>query len=211
MKKIYAIGLVIIMLFGCSEILLEEDITNYHIYLNAPSDNAQLDFEAVSFNWQIIEDVDTYHLQVATPSFIAANKIVLDTVLVNNKYDLDLLPNSYEWRVCGINSAYTTKYTTFKFEVITAISNSTVQLIQPENNLITTISEQVLKWEPVSGATNYVVQIWQPDMNGTLIDEIELIDTTTAYSFNKGNFTWQVKALNKFSATNYSSHAITIE
>lgn len=100
----------ITILFASCDVLFIEDISDDKIITIAPHDGAELAKGTVVFNWETIEAVDRYQLQIAIPSFEKATKILLDTTVVNNTYKTSLGAGDYEWRLRGLNSEYTTAY-----------------------------------------------------------------------------------------------------
>ncbi|WP_428231946.1 hypothetical protein [Flavobacterium sp.] len=148
-----------------------DDITKKEVSLTAPANNAILSTSGVTFSWETVEDADKYQLQIAIPSFEAAQQIVLDTVVSKNSYTQQLNIGKYEWRIRAINSAYETVYTKRSFEILNNddFQNNTVVLLTPSNNLITKTASQKLSWDAIIGATNYQIQVL--DENNTLVKD----------------------------------------
>ncbi|WP_431166737.1 hypothetical protein [Tenacibaculum halocynthiae] len=116
MKKLTIIISICSLLNSCEAIFIK-NISNEKIVLLAPSDNTQLDAGLISFNWQTIEDADNYNIQIATPNFKSATKILLDTIINNKSIDKDLTSSQYEWRVKAMNTEYETSYSTNSFTI----------------------------------------------------------------------------------------------
>ena len=119
MKKIIVI-LMLLFMFGCEEIINEQNITYDTIDLLAPSENVILKTgTAITFNWQTLNGATEYQFQIAEPNFNSANQIAMDTLLQRRiDFSIDsLAANTYEWRVKALNSAYETVYTTNGFVV----------------------------------------------------------------------------------------------
>ncbi|MDO3694924.1 hypothetical protein QVZ41_08720 [Wenyingzhuangia sp. chi5] len=113
---------IILVFIGCSCMACEyiteiEDISTKTVTILAPSNETVLDTLPVTFTWQALEGSEQYHLQVATPNFNNAARIVVDTVMSKTNYTQTLSKNSYEWRVQGKNAGYVTDYTTQKFSI----------------------------------------------------------------------------------------------
>jgi len=92
------------------------DITNTTVNLIAPADNATLNMTTFTLSWEAIENVENYHVQIARPDFENIIQLELDTTVTENSISVQLeAGNSYEWRVRGQNSGYTTSYSTYSF------------------------------------------------------------------------------------------------
>ena len=104
------------MVTACEYITEVEDISGKTITVLAPKNETVIDTSAI-FSWEILEDADHYHVQVAKPSFENASQIVTDTLVEKNSYTQNLLLGNYEWRVRAENSGYKTNYTSQIFIV----------------------------------------------------------------------------------------------
>ena len=208
---ILKICLITFLFYGCEEILFEDDISESIININSPNEGAIFDTEFINFNWQMIDGVEGYQLQIATPTFLETQQIVLDTLLTINNFDFELLPNEYQWRVRGMNSAYTSNYTTSSFNIISLNPDDIVTLKTPENKFISNSLEQHLTWEQVEFAESYIIQIWKPDTSGILMEESEVVENETMVTFEEGTFIWQVSAINNQVQTAFTSRSITID
>lgn len=115
MKKILSIFSLLIITSACSDIVTVEDISNETVILLAPTNQAILNITDLTFSWQSVEEAESYHIQIATPTFEAALQIVEDSTVTATNYSKVLTANNYEWRVRAENSAYETAYTTQSF------------------------------------------------------------------------------------------------
>ncbi|MGV8947179.1 MAG: hypothetical protein ACOH1N_12170 [Lutibacter sp.] len=212
MKKLFLkIGMIIFLFYSCEEVFFEDDISEAAIGLIGPTDNTILDTQHVIFNWSILEGAEEFQLQIATPSFLNASQVVLDTLLTKSTFEIELSPNDYQWRVRAINSAYTTNYSTSSFQIITLNTNEKIKLISPENNLISNNTTQHLSWQSVDYANNYRLQLWKPDTSGEKVQDIVVKSNDTIINFNEGTYIWQVRAENDQNYTTYSSRSILID
>jgi len=201
------------ILSSCEQVLLQTDISDKTVILNAPADGASLDFTSINFNWTAIEDASQYRFQLATPDFDNANQILEDIVLDSiTQYTLVLNENEYQWRVQALNNAYKTEFSEASFSVVSNndFSSNTVLLNAPEDNLITSMDTYILTWNEVPDATGYRVQILE-NSSQTLVDEMELTDTQYEYTFAEGEFVWQVRAEKDAEATLYSIRNILVD
>ena len=103
--------------FTCDDILEVEDISDKSVIVLAPSNDVVLNSNDLTFSWNALEDAESYHLQVATPSFEAAAQVVLDTLITTTSYSTSLEFNTYEWRIRAENSGYQTNYTIQSFSI----------------------------------------------------------------------------------------------
>lgn len=117
-KRIKTLAIIAtILLYGCSDIVRVEDITDETVNILAPTNNAILNSIDVTFNWGSIEEADEYNIQIANPTFEEALQIVTDSTLTATSFSKTLEIGSYEWRVKAVNSAYETDYTTQSFTI----------------------------------------------------------------------------------------------
>lgn len=113
----------IIFLSSCEELLEVTDISDQEVNLLAPSDSVVVMQSDVRFSWEEVFEAQSYHVQVAQPSFENASQIVIDTLVVvdstytGSNFVKPLSDNGYEWRVKGMNSDFETPYKTHRFWV----------------------------------------------------------------------------------------------
>lgn len=117
MKKTLLMLSLLIIVTACSDIIEVEDISNESVTLLAPTNNAVLSITDLTFSWQAFADAESYHIQIATPTFSEALQIVTDSITVSNSFTTTLEANDYQWRVRAENSAYETSYTTQNFTI----------------------------------------------------------------------------------------------
>ena len=118
MKKVSLIWIVFMGFIACDDIIEVVDISNETVTVLAPSNESVIDTTLVNFSWQALEDVETYHIQVATPNFTEASQILLDTMVTKTEVSRQLNINEFEWRIKALNSGYETTYSTQKFSVV---------------------------------------------------------------------------------------------
>tara|TARA_R110002096_G_scaffold421590_1_gene627443 strand:+ start:3249 stop:3569 length:321 start_codon:yes stop_codon:yes gene_type:complete len=102
---------------SCDDIIEVEDISDKEVIVLAPSNQVILNTTDVIFTWEALEDAETYHLQIATPTFENAQQIVHDSMLVGTRFSTTLDFKGYEWRVRAENSGYTTSYKVNSFSI----------------------------------------------------------------------------------------------
>lgn len=119
MKQLKNTGFIILFLslMYCDDIIEVEDISKKEVLVLAPTNNAILNTNDITFTWETLEDAETYHVQVATPSFANATQIVKDSVMSGTSFSTTLNYNNYEWRIRAENSGYTTSYSIQSFTI----------------------------------------------------------------------------------------------
>lgn len=213
MKKLtYLIIPMLLIINGCEEILMEDDISGEHVKLVAPVDAAQFNSTGITFTWEEIEYGTQYRIQIARPNFEAPLQIVTDNVTDTTSFTTQLNVGSYEWRVQGVNSGYATAFTTRSLTIVSNddFENNSVTLTSPSNNLITNQPSQNLVWQPVLGATAYQLQIVNTTGNEIILEQ-EVSGTSYQSTFPEGNLSWKVRATNSSQNTLYSSRTILVD
>lgn len=122
-KKLLSLLFLFGFLTACEEIFEETDISNEQVQLLAPTNQSVVTDSIVNFNWNGVEEADSYLVQIASPNFENAAQFVLDTVMVvdstyiGNRISKKLSNASYEWRVQAQNSGFSTEFSTNGFTV----------------------------------------------------------------------------------------------
>jgi hypothetical protein len=116
MKKSFLILVLLCSLLSCEAIFVE-DISDRTVVLLAPTNTTEVVNGSIVFTWDAIEDVDAYQIQIATPNFQKASRILLDSISIKTSFTKELAAGSYEWRVKASNSDYATNYSTNGFIV----------------------------------------------------------------------------------------------
>jgi hypothetical protein len=150
---------VMLSLISCRE-FIEPSLEKKQIKAIAPADGIETSSYQLTFWWETHQDAFQYRLQVASPSFSAIEKLVLDTVVKNDKFTYTLEPGDYEWRIRAENGSSQTPYVTRNFIIHpSALTNQLVQLQSPANNIFTANAEIQYEWLKLFGATKYRLQI----------------------------------------------------
>lgn len=106
--------------YSCEEFINEINIENDQIDLVAPFNGANLSEGVIQFDWLSLEGASSYHIQVAQPNFQIPEQIIWDEVVqdsIGTNTSVDLSAGTYQWRVRGENSAYSSPYTTYNLEI----------------------------------------------------------------------------------------------
>jgi hypothetical protein len=211
-RLLYCLPLLLLMLYSCEEILLEDDISDQTVRLVAPVDGAQFNSTGITFTWEPIENGTKYRIQIARPDFDNPMQILVDNTVETTSFTTQLNVGEYEWRVQAINGSYETAFST---RSITILSNedfqsNSVTLSSPDNNLVTNDNLQTLSWQPVLGATGYHSQIVN-SANGNIIYDEDITGSSFNYTFPDGNYLWRVRATNGSQNTLYSSRSLLVD
>jgi hypothetical protein len=212
MKKNINLILLLALVVACEGVIFETDLSDKSLQLISPVNNATLNNAQVSFYWDNVEDAINYKIQIATPAFSNASEVVLDTLISETSFDINLESNEYEWRVRAENNntktAFTTAHFTLEPEIFTYdISNDTIILLAPANGVIVQNDTLSFSWEAIPFAENYTLQVATPNFdnaNQILVDEI-LTETTSQQILPDGTYQWRVKAKNSTSETNFTT------
>lgn len=184
---------------GCTE-FIEPSIEKKAVVLLAPSHGTESAVYAQTFWWEEVDNAFQYRLQVVTPDFNNAARLILDTVVTKNRFSYTLDPGNYEWRVRAENGSSQTSYSKAAFIIQpSSIEGQQVQLQSPANNLITNQNSTIFKWLKLFGADKYQLQI---DTSNFEDDTALFFDKSTPNQEFTVNLTkdkvyrWRVKAIN---------------
>lgn len=212
----------LVLCVSCEDVISVPDISEDSVIVIAPVDGAVLDEGDITFTWEELEFAEEYQLQIATSDFMSANQIVLDTIVgdstqVTRNLTQNLLPNTYQWRIRGLNEAFASSYTTANLEIVdtiidTDLSNELVPILAPADGVEVIEGAINFNWDVVPNATAYTIQIATPDFENAV--QVITDTTVTANFFSidlvEGNYEWRVKAVNDDSSSPFSTHSLTV-
>jgi hypothetical protein len=206
---IYTLFTALVLFDSCKD-FIEPSIANRQVYLEAPSDGFQTPLYKVSFWWDEVEDALAYRLQVVSPGFGTPDRLVLDTLVMGNKFNVNLDPGKYEWRLRAENGSTTTAYSAArKFEVLqSSIKQQAVELSAPANGLLTNSGQLTFRWGTLYGATKYHLQI---DTNNFTNEAVVVYDQSLpgnelAFQLPKDQvYQWRVQAANDTAQARWSA------
>lgn len=214
MKPNLFLYLIIIMLLAgelsaCTDII-EPNISNRPVQLEAPGNNYKSTVYATDFWWDEVEDALTYRLQVVTPKFDSIGGLVLDTVIKKTQFTITLPPGNYQWHVRAQNGSYQTAYSAARtFTILqSSIKPQKVQLLGPTNNSLTNQNIIAFNWSDLYGATKYQLEI---DTNNFINESAVVYNQVTPslqlnFTFPKDQiYQWRVRAENDTAQALWSS------
>lgn len=209
-KKITFLALALLVgLASCADILEVPDISEQSVTILAPTDGSVLEFNAINFNWETVEEATGYRIQIATPNFENAAQFVLDSVVevdsvgyVAPRLEQNLLNGDYEWRIRAFNSDYETGYTLNAFSVngdadFDATPPNTPQLVAPVNGASQAETTVSFSWtrEDVPGtAERDSIFIYADESLSTLSTKALGANKSYETTLAAGTFYWYVKA-----------------
>ncbi|MBI9034077.1 MAG: hypothetical protein JEZ03_06380 [Bacteroidales bacterium] len=204
--------LMTIISFWSCEAIIEDDLTETKIDLLAPSNNYSSLNNSIVFWWEGTGLYNDYQLQVVSPSFSAPERLVLDSITPETKFELKLLPGDYQWRVRALNYSSSSEYSVRSFRIDTSsnISGQRVILTNPSNNDTTNNYLFLFEWEEIIGVETYRLFI---EKEGTT-EDFEVLETymeKDLSTWGEGSFNWKVRAENTLSNTMYSEAAFFVD
>ena len=207
---------------ACEDILEEVDLSNRQVTIFAPLDSTVVNSNMVNFNWDRVEDATAYRFQLATPSFVNTQQLVLDSIFevdslgrVSTQIQQELVNGNYQWRIRAQNSGFETPYTSSTFRVdgdenVDLDAPNTPQLVAPLNGASQDDATVNFSWtrEDVPGtAERDSIYFFSDAALQNLVGKD--IGANKAYSANfaSGTFYWFVKAFD--AARNESDNSNT--
>lgn len=212
MRKINFIIYIIISLFclfifnHCKHDVLEQDISNETLIINAPTDNLTLNTTAVTFWWEFLEGAIEYRIQVVYPNFDSTQILLLDVTTTDNKYDFTIEAGTYQWRIRAENG---TSHTAFITRTLTIDSGATTPPIDTTSPiapiLVAPASEDSLSdttilfvWNSDTSTIGDSLYIYNPD-SLTLLSGFPIYTANQNYTFDADTnetYFWQLRSVN---------------
>jgi hypothetical protein len=208
----------IILINACTKDIIATDITKKTINVIAPIDKDSSIIYSTLFWWDAVSGADKYNFQIVKPSFNNIQQLIVDTNIkasqndVTVKYYFTLKPGTYQWRVNATNNSGSTAYVTRTITIDTTsdISSQTIVLNSPANNSYVNTFSPTFKWGSIFTATKYELYVTKGSTD--LFHDTVNSNSKTPLFTSEGVYTWQVKAWNNTSSTDYStSWAITVD
>lgn len=202
--------IIIILSYSCSEII-SEDISDEQITSILPNQDNVITTNTVNFKWSTVDGADEYQIQVAKPNFTNPIEYTIDSLITNTEISFALSPNNYQWRVRALNNISETIYTNsidFEVDEIIELTDQTVILNTPQNEVYVNSIQANFTWEYLSAADSYLFQLVRGDeFSNTIIEQNTTTNNfylTTTQNLVEDRYTWKVRAKNSFSETSFS-------
>jgi len=208
---LFVLGCIVIA--ACDD-FFEEDLEGKVVTLIAPGDGLATSNSSFTFWWEEVDGASKYNLQIVSPDFNTIEKLVLDTNISKNQFDVQLYPGNFQWRVKAFNSASETVYTTYTLSVDSSLdlSGAEVILSLPANQYATNDTNVNFSWQQVYNANEYRIKIRE---NNWASGEVIISDFSEDNSYEgelpEGFFVWGVQALNDNSASPFQTRELYVD
>ncbi len=217
MKKLNNITILVVVLFlsfACDDIL-EEDITNDNVQIISPLEGTLVEGNTVQFLWKEVSGADKYRIQITKRE----KGLEVDSLINAANFVYNLGPGDYQWRIKAENFAYQTDYifpVSFKMQASDNLTNQSVILKTPSENIYTNNKNLIFTWEGLSNVDGYAfVFIKKLEGEQTVLEKNDI----GATSFNieasvideDAEYIWSVKAVNATSQTPFSKRSLFID
>lgn len=206
-NNLMAICTMLVML-ACTKDFIEKDIKNETINIIAPADNLSTPNNSVTFWWDAVEGAEKYNLQIVKPSFSSVIQLITDTMVTSNKFTKVLTPGTYQWRIKAINGGGSTAYFT-RTLVIDTTSNLSLITLNPIAPIGLLTGNKVIQfsWSPHTAADYYEINILN-NSGVSVFNQSNIVASSFTYTFTTITdlkYSWQVKAHNSFSFSQYNT------
>ncbi len=203
------------LLISCGDDLIERNLEKQKMISLFPSPNYVSSSLSITFLWEELKGASEYNLQVVKPSFSSIQQFVLDTNVTGNKFTFSFQPGcAYEWRIKAKNSSSETEYVVYSFSIDStlSLSNQSVQLISPINNVYSNDSTHTFSWSTMALANDYRFEVLN-SLGSIVYQQAAILKTTTVYKFlTEGAYQWRVQAHNdNGSVSNFVTNNIVID
>jgi hypothetical protein len=195
----------------CTDVI-DPDIAEEELELLAPTNGLNTILATHTFWWSEVESAEEYILQIVTPNFKFAERLVLDTSLTENKFTYGLVPGTYEWRVQAANTSSSTDFETnlLTIDPTLDISGELLQLLRPYENDTTNNATIEFRWVKLYNADEYSVELFhdtEPVKTRTTDKDTVIIPI----SWGDGQYEWKLKATNTTASTAYFSRLFYLD
>lgn len=210
-KRLPLLLLLLISIFSCTEII-DPNISSESTVLLSPPPDHHSNLSTQQFWWDYMEFADNYQLQVVSPSFEYIERLIIDTLLNENKYTVNLTPAQYQWRVRGLNYSYCSNYSTRTLTIDSTgdITQEVIILVEPSIRDTSNSTQYFFRWQSLYNADDYNFLVL---FEGAPVYSVNTISDTTSYNLSEGDgtYTWKVRGQNESSNTQYSQRTIYLD
>lgn len=197
----YFLMLFTLLSLSACNLIFEDDLRTQKVELLSPPDGFVTPTQTQIFVWDTLPNVPRYRFQLVSKRFDFIEDYILDTILLDKRLTLGLVPKEYQWRVVGMNNSSETDYYTYDLKVVqdTSLVNQTVLWIAPVPNALYERDSVAFLWVSLNLANQYQLQVaTDPSFNSQTI----VVDTTTTQDFvylvnqlGLGTFYYRIRAL----------------
>lgn len=196
------------------EAIFEKNLEGEEVFLIIPLDNLTTDLAAQTFWWEGVDGAEGYNLQIVTPGFDSILRLIVDTNTINDRYETNLYPGVYQWRVRAYNYSSSTDYYGRSITILNTfdLSNQQVVLKSPGINYITNDTSIRFEWFEMNNATDYRFELKYDSWDGAyVINPVLNSDNTLALDLHEGVYAWGVQAQNQNSASQFSFRTFMVD
>lgn len=198
---------------SCKDVF-EEDLSDKRIVLTTPSDGWTGAQNRIVFRWEELEGVTGYELQAATPDLTDYLEAAVDTLVTTTEHAVVLLPDTYAWRVRGVNGSSRTPWSERRF-IIAAngdLSDQVVPLLSPPDGAQLHTVDVLFAWQLLPEANEHVFTLRLGGTGGA----VHFTDTVTTaslsvQSISEGTYAWMVQGRNASSMSQVAARSLTID
>ncbi len=117
-NKLTAIGVILIVAAGAScDDILEHDLRDEVVKLEAPVDSLVTSEKQISFWWEPMDGASNYTLRIVSKSD-PSSVLQLDTTILKTTFTFALDTGLYDWCIRASNSGYTTGFSCRRLKII---------------------------------------------------------------------------------------------
>ena len=180
--------------------------TELPVLLSPANDSVGVEFNAVSFVWQAMDNMQGYHYEVSPHS-------TFDTLVASGNTTLTFTAmlgatpsTTYYWRVRGYNAQGNTQWSnTWHFTTADVMLTAPVHAAPADG--ASTAADVDIAWHPVFGAVTYDLQVSLDNTFGGAVSNFNTADTHYAVSGLplSMDFYWRVRSNNGNAVSDWSS------
>ncbi|MEM9824181.1 MAG: hypothetical protein AAF985_24055 [Bacteroidota bacterium] len=202
---------------ACSDVF-PEDLADENIVQLAPANGLVTAIQTHTFWWEANDDADTYLLQIVSPSFDSIVQLIEEVEITEGlTYETVLGEGTYQWAVLGVNSVSQTARSVFDLTIVSDslgdLSQQSILLISPEDNLVTKETEIDFLWQTLGNVDTYHFQLASPDFSNSsfILADSRSGDDFFLATLSEGAYQWRVRGENDLSFTPYSLRSLMVD
>lgn len=209
MKSLKLVTLCLLLFSSCRKDFVVEDISKKSVTVNAPAADLRTEINTITFWWEPLDGAEQYNLQVVKPSFSKVTKLLLDTNISGTKFNFTFSPGTYQWRLKATNAGHATAFQTYNL-TIDSTSNLTEQLVNllsPADGAVTGNTLVTFSWQSITSAKKYRFVLNGGVLKDSTLTTTSITCTLVAAKNATTAFTWNVKAINDQSESQFNTKA----
>ncbi len=207
--------LLISLTFGCRDVF-EGDLSGLNLQVSFPPDSLTTTNNEVIFVFEEMEEAIDYKLTIVNPGFANMQEYVMDSVITQSNFKVNLNVGEYEWELVARNNSSESNRVRRKLFIQepTTLAEVFLQLTNPQDGYITNEEETLFRWNTVLGDNTYHLQFFE-DNNGGLGNPVGNEFTTTADSLlinaPEGKLFWQMFVSNTEEQSPFVQRTLVID